>query len=358
MHNTAMPVVLVTGVAADAMAATTIAAQWDLPNAAAVHYRLDVDDQRLTRCVSDAAGVVELIDLDLHHACLGCTLREDIVETLDSLAARHRWESVIAQLPVGIEAVPVSRALAQAARVRLAGVVAAVEGTSAVEDLLGGDLLCERGLHAGDDDDRGVGEACAAIVEYADVIAVAGEAGQVELDLIRALARPEALVVEDGTSVAASHLLTGVHDHHGAEAWVAHVRREPHPDRHSPYVWTVELVSDRPFHPDRLRERIELIGGGPRRSRGCFWLPSRPQTACAWDGAGGQLSIGVAEAWGRGAPFTRIVVTGLDDGRAEIEAAFEYCLLSDAETRRRGMYWEVADDGFEPWLGDVRGCAR
>lgn len=49
----------------------------------------------------------------------------------------------------------------------------------------------------------------------------------------------------------------------------------------------------------------------------------------------------------------RRVVTGMDDGRDEVAAAFGRCLLSDAETRARGMYWEAVDDGFEAWLGDI-----
>ena len=59
-------------------------------------------------------------------------------------------------------------------------------------------------------------------------------------------------------------------------------------------------------------EYIEVLGGGPRRSRGCFWLPTRPSTVGVWEGAGGQLSVGSGVPWGMKAPLTRIVVTGLE----------------------------------------------
>ncbi|WP_169738872.1 hypothetical protein [Jiangella gansuensis] len=56
-------------------------------------------------------------------------------------------------------------------------------------------------------------------------------------------------------------------------------------------------------------------------------------------------------------PVTRIVVTGLDDGRDEVAGAFEQCLLDDAEAARRGTRWEVSGAGFESWLGAVRRAA-
>lgn len=364
------PVVLVTGVAPEAMAAATIALQWDLPDAVVVHHRIDVGRSVLARTVSDVTGVVEDERIDLEHACVSCAIREDIVPTLVRLAAAERWGAVVAQLPAGAEAQQVCRVAARDARlrhVRIAGVVCAIDGDRLADDLLGDELLCERGVHTSADDRRGVAEVGAAQVEYADAVTIAGTAGTAELELIRTLARPGALVpgsageagagdeagrAGDG-GVDAGRLLAGLHDHAAAEAWVAQVRPGPLPAHAGGHVWRLDLRSDRPFHPDRLYAGIADLGGGPRRSRGCFWLPTRSGVACAWDGAGGQLSIGVAEPWGRRRPFTRIVVTGMDDGRDELAAAFQRCLLDDAELRRRGAYWEAAGDGFEAWLGDI-----
>ncbi|NED95650.1 cobalamin biosynthesis protein CobW [Phytoactinopolyspora alkaliphila] len=42
--------------------------------------------------------------------------------------------------------------------------------------------------------------------------------------------------------------------------------------------------------PGRLMRSIEQLGTGRVRARGRFWLPTRPQTLCLWDGAGGQSS--------------------------------------------------------------------
>ncbi|WP_116950990.1 CobW family GTP-binding protein [Jiangella endophytica] len=369
MHTT--PVVLVTGVAPDAMASATIALQWDLPDAVVAHHRIDVGRGVLLRTVSDVTGVLESEEIDLEHACVSCAVREDVAPTLARLAEGGRWGAVVAQLPAGAEGQQVCRVAAgdpRLRRVRIAGVLCAVDGDRLVDDLLGDELLCERGVHTSADDRRGVAEVGAAQVEYADAVTVVGAAGAAELELVRTLARPGAVVPEGDGGLDTARLLAGIHDHAAAEAWAAQVRPGPLPAHAGAdgggrpqgptagaagWPWRLDLHSDRPFHPDRLYADIAALGGGLRRSRGCFWLPTRSAVACAWDGAGGQLSIGVAEPWGRRRPFTRIVVTGMDDGRDELAAAFDRCLLDDAEVRRRGSCWEAAGDGFEAWLGDI-----
>ena len=204
-----------------------------------------------------------------------------------------------------------------------------------------------------------------ALVEYADVVTVGGAAPQEGLDLLRALARPDAHVLREGGSIAPWRLLLGLHDHARTHAWAAPDRDAECPRLEgsaASTVWRLDLRSDRPFHPDRLHDKLADIGGGPHRSRGCFWLPTRPGQLCAWDGAGGQVSVGTA--WMRRGPRaqTRLVITGLrsltDDAAIErIREAFRDCLLTDAELARRGRVWECTKDGFEPWLGDVRSSA-
>lgn len=355
------PVVLVTGIAPDPMAAVTIALQWDLPRAVVVEHRIEVDRSRLVRVVSDVTGVLERVEIDLAHVCVSCAIREDVLPTLERLADDDRWGSVVAHLPVGADAMQVCRVASldhhATAHLRIHAVVTALAAEHVVEDLLGDALLAERGVHSSADDERGVGEVGAAMVEYADVVALTGECGVAETELVRALARPGALIAADCSQIEGAALVEGLHRSRVTEAWVAEVRRSALPERHHRQVWTLDLTSARPFHPERLYDAIEVIGGGPRRSRGCFWLPTRPGEVCVWDGSGGQLSLGSSGGWGQGDPLTRIVVTGLDDGDAEIRAAFEHCLLTDAELAVRGTIWESVQDGFEPWLGDIRRVA-
>ncbi|MEO6997393.1 MAG: hypothetical protein ABI112_04860 [Terracoccus sp.] len=43
--------------------------------------------------------------------------------------------------------------------------------------------------------------------------------------------------------------------------------------------------------------------------------------------------------------------------RADMQAAFDDCLLTAPEMRHRGALWETPTDGFEPWLGEIRSIA-
>ncbi|GAA1739324.1 GTP-binding protein [Aeromicrobium alkaliterrae] len=358
---TQTPVILVTGIDDAAMEAATVGLQFDLPHAAVMRHTLDVPQQLLTRRVSDLTGLVEAEQMDLDHACVSCALREDIVPTLERLAATGRWGAIIAHLPVSAEALQVCRVVAMdkriAPHVRISAVVHALDSSTAHHDLLGDDLLVERGVHTSEEDTRGLAEAHCALVEYADAIIAVGDLDEPDTHLVRALARPEALLVPDATALDPAALTGDLHQHGRTERWVDVVRRGTLPELESEHVWRLDLRATRPLHPGRLLDGIESLGGGPRRSRGCFWLPTRPGSICAWDGAGGQLSIGTASPWGRSTPLTRIVVTGVDDEREALVEAFHHALLSDAESTDRGLYWEVAHDGLEPWLGYITRAA-
>lgn len=366
-HLHGLPAVLVTGVDDVAAAAATMTLGFDLPDAVVVRHHIDVEARRLHRTISDLTGVHERESIDLDHACVGCAIREDIVPTLRRLAQIGRWGAVVAHLPVAAEAEQVCRVLEleRDTDVRVVAVVAALEADSLVDTLTGDALLVERGLHTSDDDRRGVAETAGALVEFADVLALSGTPDLGGVELLRAIARPDAQLLLDGEAAAPDRLLRGLHDDRRTRAWTTETRTDPCPPLPASVgdtVWRLDLRSERPFHPDRLHRRLEEIGAGAHRSRGCFWLPTRPAQACAWDGAGGQVSIGTVGTWGPAAPHTRLLITGLrsrtsPDQVAAIRAAFEACLLTDAELARPASTWRRAEDGFEPWLGDARASA-
>ncbi len=350
-----VPVILVSGIDESAMATATISLQFGLADAVVVHHSIDVEAGTLTRIVSDLGGIVERHEIDLAHACVSCAVREDIVPTLERLAASGRWRTIVARLPVSAEAVQVCRTISwapgNAPHVTIAAVVAALDATAPAKDLLGDDLLAERGLHSSEDDERGVGEVACAMVEYADAVCFTHEPSSAELALVAALVRPRAPVVTDPALLDAQRLAAGVHRHEDVESWVSEVRSGPLPPLTSDEAWRLDLTADRALHPSRLYDEMEALGSGPYRLRGCLWLPTRPRDVIAIDGAGGQVSVGTTRQWAPGQrPFTRIVITGLDEHPVEVVRAFGRCLLSDDELRAS---WDESWDGLEPWLGPI-----
>ncbi|WHP18599.1 GTP-binding protein [Cellulomonas sp. ES6] len=320
------------------------------------------DGGGIRRVVADAGGVLEDVLVPLAHACLSCSVREDAVPTLERLARDGRWDAVLLALPVSAESLPVTRALGAAAReggrlrgLRLARVVAALDLATLEHDLLGDDLLAERGIALTEDDERGVGEALAAQVAHADVLLVSGDAAEhpVASDLLDHVRAADGLRVDGVWGVDADVLLSGRHDAAAAERRLDPRAAAPvagAPTAHG--VWTLDLRADRPLHPDRLVAEVSRLGGGRHRSRGHFWVPTRPDSVCGWDGAGRQLSIGEIGTWGRGTPSTRLVFTGVDDVRGDLLAAFEDVLVSAREHARGLHAWLGREDVLAPWLGD------
>lgn len=360
-----VPVVVVTGIDDAAISAAMISLQFGAPDAVAVRHRIDAERAVLVRTVSDLGGVVEHEEMPLDHVCVPCAIREDIVPALQRLAAQGRWRSIIAGLPVSAEATQVCRSLgwnpSNAPQPSVAGVVAALDGARIADDLLGDDLLDERGLALSPEDRRGVAEVACSLVEYADAVALTAAAADAEWSLLRTLVRPGAAVLADTSLLDAEALIGVVRSQADVERWVAPSRAGDLAPVAAGGAWRLDLRSDRPLHPLRFRDELAVIGAGPRRSRGCFWLPSRPDHLCVWDGAGGQVSIGIAPR-GRADQRmqSRIVVIGLDDDpaeRAAISAAFERSLVTEAELAAKGWRWAEGWDGFEPWLGPIAGVA-
>lgn len=357
------PVVVLTSVDPVEREATLLGLLVDSPRTVAVRHdiRDDEDGGSIRRVVAAAGGVVEDELLPLEHACLSCAVREDAVPTLRRLADDPRWDVVVLALPVSAESLPVVRALGWAMRageplagLRLADTVATVDLGGFSHDLLGDDLLDERGLALTDDDRRSVGEALAAQVGHADVVLVSGERRDhpVASDLLDHVRAADGRRVDGRHGVRVADLVA--HEHRPVvgerrldPAHVAPVAAAP--TEHG--VWTLDLRTDRPFHPERLLHDVQRLGSPPVRSRGRFHVPSRPDTLCVWDGAGGQLSIGAAGPWGRRTPDTRIVVTGTGDEAPALREAFADLVLSEAEVRRGYGPWLGRPDVLAPWLG-------
>ncbi|GIG36945.1 CobW family GTP-binding protein [Cellulomonas pakistanensis] len=325
----------------------------------------------IRRVVVDASGVLEDVLVPLEHACLSCSVREDAVPTLERLARDPRWDAVLLALPVSAEPLPVTRALGAATRrggvlrsLELATVLTAVDRDTVEDDLLGDDLLDERGIALTEDDRRGVGEALAAQLGHADVVLVAtgGSEGEqdadtalddrIASDLVEHVRAADSRRVDGLYSLDVAALFESRHDASAADRRLDPLHASAVPGAPTGNgVWTLELRSDRPLHPERMVAEVHRLGSGPFRSRGRFWVPSRPDSLCVWDGSGGQLSVGAMGLWHRRAPHTCLVFTGVGEGREQLRAAFEDILMTPEEYAAGLLPWLGREDVLEPWLG-------
>lgn len=352
-----VPVLLVAGldpVLRDSLAAGLVV---DVPGLVVVRHDVAPGDDTLHRHVLDARGPLESQTLPLDDDCLACALHDDLVPTLRRVACR-RPPAVVVTLPVAAEPLPALRALAVAGPPLAVAAVVVVAAAATVEvDLLGDALLDEAGLAVSPADRRAVGEVLAHQLDLADAVLLDADPSGRPTARVRRLLEH---VTAPGTDVAGLHsapvaaLLGRRRDTDDPRGDLS--RCVPSGRADGDGVWTVDLGSWRPFHPGRLLDSLEVLGGGPLRGRGRFWLPTRPGRLFGWDGAGGQLGVGPLPPTARiGGPLsTRLVVTGTDGGPDALRAAFDAALATDAELARGLDRWAGLDDGLDPWLGPAR----
>jgi G3E family GTPase len=371
--NLRLPVVVLSGVRSEEQDLTALSIACSLPEPVVLRHELHAAEGYLRRVVSDTSGVVEDVRVPLDHACLTCALRHEIVPTLVRLAKQRTWSSVLLCLPAAAEPLPLVRAIQQtvvdgspvAGQVEVRSVVAAFDPERLLDDVFGDVLLEEQDADRHPGDRRAVGEVLAEQLEYADLlVATGGDLCRTGSTLLAELGRPDSLVVTDTTGLTVREVLHRPRSQEEADRFVDPTTRSPREDPEDDVeivdvshdstseVWTLYVNTWRPFHPGRLMDRIEAIGGDGMRGRGCFWLPSRPNAVAVWDGAGGQLSIGTSGTWEGRAPRTRLVITGVGDGRPRVATAVEEALMTEAELAGGLHTWLGVDDGFDPWLGD------
>ncbi|KRF20306.1 GTP-binding protein [Nocardioides sp. Soil796] len=359
------PVVVLAGLTREAQEPVEASLAFTLPDSALARFELDVMGQTITRVVSDATGILERETVPLDHACLSCALRHEIVPTLARLSEAGRWASLVLSLPPAAHTSALTAALPPMLERRplltMGAVVAALDGSRLLDDLCGDDLLRERDdqRHAGDI--RAVGEVLVDLLGAADLLVLDGAADDVARALVDEVRAPGAVLVPECTELTAGQLLTpgtapSSYDAQQPAFLPARVDEDGVTDCTSPLaeetgVWTVMLDSWRAFHPQRLMDSIESLGGHSYIGRGTFWLPTHPDSVALWAGSGGQLSIGTAAHRPVRGPRTHLVITGCDERRDQVLHDLDAALMTDAELAAGLARWVGRDDGFGPWLG-------
>lgn len=374
---------------ADPMLTDIIALSIDAPATDVVG--LSADGTRATfhetrlACTNSASEPVLETVIETHEIpgdCLTCGLRELI---LDCVRRRIRagLERTILFLPAGLELPHLAPSLAYALeslsltpgdstndetsetdtdepRARLAAVAHLIDVSHATEHLLTHKAASEAGIAIIEDDPRCVAEIHMMNVGYADLVLVSGDMDSAGGELVEHLRPHDTLLANamDSAWIELAESLT--HDPVSAVERVHPVTTQAWGGPQCHGTWTLELSSERPFHPERFTEFAEELAAEGACGRGCFWLVSRPDTVCSWETAGGQIAVGEAGVWAdfpegideAGQEITQprchIIVTGTggDEAAQRVSDAFHSILCEPHE-----MAWAGAD-GLEEWLGE------
>ncbi|RKN42973.1 CobW family GTP-binding protein [Streptomyces hoynatensis] len=297
-----LPVVLVGGLHTDARRAAVWRLLRAVPGSLALYHDLAEATARgrVVRTVRDSDGVVRGAETPVGEECACCAVRADLVPELTRIAEDGMCELAVVELWDSVEPRSVAEVIAANAgeRLRLAGVVTAVDPALVLPYLACGDDLTDAGLAASATDQRTVADTWARQLEYAPVLALVGgreTAAEADRALLTQL-HPTAARVHVADQ-AYPRLATG-----GFDVEAAAARQHPasallpqEAEEHG--VSTLVWRHRRPFHPGRLYAALEQLTCAAPRSRGRFWLADRPDTLVAWDAAGGALSVDNAGPW-------------------------------------------------------------
>ncbi|MFG1783624.1 ribosome hibernation factor-recruiting GTPase MRF [Rhodococcus oryzae] len=312
------PLVLVSGWT-DAVDATARALLGD--GTVLVHHDLGhLREGVLRRTVTGTDGIVRTHILELAHGCVSCTLREDLLPLLRRLHARSSVRRIVLRLDRAlepealcwaIEHVAVAGVVGQidgpASRdVRVEAVVTCIDAATWLDDATGDDGLDDRGLTAGGDDERTVAQLVVGQVDYADALVVSGGAAdgwaQAKLHAVLTRLAPSAPIdwVAEGGAVEAERLLAripaGARRGEVGDAHSALLRGQPPLDEDCG-VSIIEFTADRPFHPERLHEAVDVLLDGVVTARGRLWLATQSEHVCWLESAGGGLRVAAAGRW-------------------------------------------------------------
>lgn len=331
--------------------------------------------------------------VEMTNGCICCTLREDLLIEIRELARAGRFDYLLIESTGISEPLPVAETFGfeDEAGERLADIarldtmVTVVDAYNFPRDYAAADDLAERGLAVSEEDDRGVVDLLIDQVEFCDVILLnkadlvsPEELGLLEAKLGRLNPRAKIIRSSFGKVPLETIMGTGLFDMEKAKeapGWMAEMRGEHIPETIEYGLGSFVFRSRRPFHPARFYALVHEEWPGVIRSKGFFWLATRPQWVGEWSQAGGACRFGVIGRWWAeqdenewpedpamrariesdwdpelGDRRQEIVVIGTSE-REQMRARLEACLLSDEEMAVGPEQWASFEDPFPSWDG-------
>ncbi|UQA54990.1 zinc metallochaperone GTPase ZigA [Polyangium aurulentum] len=327
--------------------------------------------------------------VEMTNGCICCTLREDLFVEVARLAREGRFDYLLVESTGISEPLPVAETFAfedeTGARLfdlaRLDTMVTVVDAFNFSKDFAAAEDLAERGLAAGEGDDRSVVDLLVDQVEFCDVIVLnkldlvsADERANLEAILRRLNPRAHIVPASFGRVPLGEIMGTGRFDFDAARnapGWLAELRGEHVPETEQYGLGSFVYRARRPFHPARFSQLIHEEWPGVIRSKGFFWLATRPAWVAEWSQAGGACRFGVIGRWWaeaereewpedqrdrieqawdpeHGDRRQEIVVIGTAE-REALRPRLDACLLTDEEMALGRAGWSALEDPFPPW---------
>ena len=332
--------------------------------------------------------------VEMSNGCICCTLREDLLEEVTKLAKEGRFDYLVIESTGISEPLPVAETFTFADEdgvslsdvAKLDTMVTVVDAVNFLKDYEEAKYLQETGESLGEDDDRSVADLLVDQIEFADLILISKTDLVSPSDKERLTAILKALNT-DAKIIPIAHgkvdidevLNTGLFDFEKAQqapGWLKEMRGEHVPETEEYGIGSFSYEARRPFNPEKFYQFLHSTEkfGKLLRSKGYFWLATRPQLAGQWSQAGGIASYGFAGMFWKAIPEKdwpddedylasikkqwvepfgdmrqELVFIGQGLDRSKMIEALDECLLSEEEVLKGKSYWSTLSDPFPAW---------
>ncbi|WP_444957766.1 zinc metallochaperone GTPase ZigA [Microbulbifer sp. ZKSA002] len=353
---------------------------------------INIDSTKVQNEVSLNRSEEKLVEMS--NGCICCTLREDLLEEVTKLAHEGRFDYLVIESTGISEPLPVAEtftfadengvSLSDAAS--LDTMVTVVDAVNFLKDYDEAVFLQDAGESLGEDDERSVTDLLIDQVEFADVILISKTdlAGPSDVERLEAILRTlntqaKIVPVSQGQVDIDEVLSTGLFNFERAQqapGWLKEMRGEHIPETEEYGISSFSYEARRPFHPEKFHQFLHNTErhGKLIRSKGYFWLASRPEFAGEWSQAGGIAHYGFAGMFWKAIPKENwptdenyrssiekqwvepfgdmrqeLVFIGQSLNQTSMTKALDDCLLSQDEVLRGKEYWATLNDPFPAW---------
>lgn len=337
--------------------------------------------------------------VEMSNGCICCTLREDLLLEVNRLAKEGKFDQLLIESTGISEPLPIAETFTFADDdgeslshiARLDTMVTVVDAWNFLKDYESEDSIQSRGESLGEEDERCVVDLLIEQIEFCDVL-ILNKTDLIDelqrerlIAIIRSL-NPMAKIIhaQYGVVPLDQVLDTGLFDFDKAAqapGWLKELRGEHTPETDEYGISSFVFRARRPFHPVRFWQIMENELAGVIRSKGNFWVASRPEYAGTWSQAGGVAHQGLGGMWWVSAPkeewptdegslefIASQWVDGVGDARQELvfigmemdesglRCRLNDALLTDEERAEGPEKWRNYPDPIEPWFEDDSFC--
>ncbi len=317
--------------------------------------------------------------VEMSNGCICCTLREDLMIEVEKLAKMNKFDYLLIESTGISEPIPVAQTFSFATGdelhdltkfSQLDTMVTVVDAFNFFKDFGSADTLLNRNLTDDYQDQRTIVNLLTDQIEFANVILL-NKTDVVDEDRLKLLEgmllklNPEAKIIRTsfGEVDPKKILNTKLFDYDKAEqaaGWIKELSNDHVPETEEYGISSFVFRDRRPFHPGRFWDYTnKQWPSSIIRSKGFFWLASRPDNALLWSQAGGSLRAELYGRWWSAVPIkeramnsvyldnqeiimkdwdkqwgdrmNELVIIGQDLDREKITSDLNHCLLNEFE---------------------------